>query len=75
MTDRVDIKGGAGEFEAAVIAVVLDHLAREEEARAKEPDPDRSLPPWVASSILPPEALHSRQPLWVRSSNAALPIR
>jgi hypothetical protein len=32
MTDKIEIKGGAGEFEAAVIAVVLDRIAREETA-------------------------------------------
>jgi hypothetical protein len=30
MTEGVEIRGGAGEFEAAVIAVVLDKIAREE---------------------------------------------
>lgn len=34
MIEGMEIKGGAGEFEAAVIAVVLDRIAREEaEAR------------------------------------------
>jgi hypothetical protein len=32
MVDAIDIKGGAGEFEAAVIAVVLDRIARDEAA-------------------------------------------
>ena len=35
MTEIRDIKGGAGEFEAAVIAVVIDQLAREE-AQARQ---------------------------------------
>ena len=26
---EMEIKGGAGEFEAAVIGIVLDHVARE----------------------------------------------
>jgi hypothetical protein len=30
MSRRVEIRGGAGQFEAAVIAVVLDRLAQEE---------------------------------------------
>lgn len=35
MVDRqIDIKGGASEFEAAVIAVVLDHIVAEDKARA-----------------------------------------
>lgn len=32
MNRDIEIKGGAGEFEAAVIAVVLDRIAREEAA-------------------------------------------
>lgn len=32
MDRGIEIKGGAGEFEAAVIAVVIDQIAREEEA-------------------------------------------
>lgn len=32
MSDLIEIKGGAGEFEAAVIAVVLDRIARDEAA-------------------------------------------
>lgn len=29
---NIEIRGGAGEFEAAVIAVVIDRIAREEQA-------------------------------------------
>lgn len=77
MTERFDIKGGAGEFEAAVIAVVLDHLAREESASRRGPEPDRSLPTWVAAARVPPEAAlpDTRQPLWVRSLNSGEPIK
>jgi hypothetical protein len=32
MIEGVEIKGGASEFEAAVIAIVLDHIDREQEA-------------------------------------------
>ena len=32
MVEGVEIRGGAGEFEAAVIAVVLDQVARNEKA-------------------------------------------
>ncbi len=47
--DGVEIKGGAGEFEAAVIAVVLDHISRQEaEARVgRRPVRDARLPAWV----------------------------
>lgn len=45
----VEIKGGAGEFEAAVIAVVLDHINRQDsEARRGRPAVrDTRLPAWV----------------------------
>ncbi len=77
MIERFEVQGGAGEFEAAVIAVVLDHLAREEAARKQKPDPDRSLPPWVACLADRDMAgpLHTHQPLWVRSRSSAPPIR
>lgn len=32
MTEHIEIKGGASEFDAAVIAVVIDRIAREEAA-------------------------------------------
>lgn len=48
MTDRIEIKGGAGEFEAAVIAVVLDRIAREEvAARQRRGSRQGGLPAWV----------------------------
>ena len=47
--EGVEIQGGAGEFEAAIIAVVLDRIAREEaEARktgGRRPQPGLSA--WV----------------------------
>lgn len=57
MDERIEIKGGAGEFEAAVIGVVLDRIA-EEEARAREGRPDqpyKPLPAWM-------RALHPEDP-------------
>lgn len=49
MTVRdVEIKGGAGEFEAAVIAVILDRIAREElAARQGRGGGGPGLPAWV----------------------------
>lgn len=48
MPRRVEIRGGAGEFEAAVIAVVLDRIAQEETAaRQGRGKPQPGLPPWV----------------------------
>jgi hypothetical protein len=54
-----DIKGGASEFEAAVIAVVLDHVTAEENARAagRNSNDDR-VPGWVRA--LSPEIYPSR---------------
>lgn len=48
MTEGMEIKGGADEFEAAVIAVVIDRIAFEEEA-ARRGRPDRlpGLSAWV----------------------------
>ena len=44
MNDVIQIKGGAGEFEAAVIAVVLDQL---ESDKQKPIRASNDLPPWV----------------------------
>ena len=45
MTRDIEIQGGAGEFEAAVIAVVVDMIEREETERRSHPESgDRSLP-------------------------------
>ena len=48
MVEGLEIKGGAGEFEAAVIAVVLDQLARDEKA-AREGRTERKpgLSAWI----------------------------
>ncbi|MCI0424704.1 MAG: hypothetical protein L0Z49_10245 [Actinobacteria bacterium] len=51
MIRGVEIKGGAGEFEAAVIAVVLDHIAREREAARQGRRPSGpELPAWVRAT-------------------------
>jgi len=48
MTEGMEIKGGAEEFEAAVIAVVIDRIAFEEEAaRRGRPDQLPGLSAWV----------------------------
>lgn len=48
MSVPFEIKGGASEFEAAVIAVVLDHLAVEEKARKSRLDGNgNQLSAWV----------------------------
>ncbi len=54
MVEGLEIKGGADEFEAAVIAVVLDQIARDEKGvREGRPDPSPGLPAWVR--VLSPE--------------------
>lgn len=48
MIEGVEIRGGAGEFEAAVIAVVLDRIAEEEKAARRGPIRDSvALSPWM----------------------------
>lgn len=48
MSGDVEIKGGAGIFEAAVIAVVLDHIKAEEKAKQTSRDSyENRLPAWV----------------------------
>ena len=46
MNEKIEIRGGAGEFEAAVIAIVLDRLAAEEKA-ARQGAPQPGLSAWV----------------------------
>lgn len=49
-SDEVQIKGGASEFEGAVIAVVLDRIAAEEKAaRQGKKGRDNRLSPWVTA--------------------------
>ena len=48
MDRDIEIRGGAGEFEATVIAVVIDRIAREEEAaRQGRGKGGPGLPAWV----------------------------
>ena len=61
MVDRVEIRGGADEFEAAVIAVVLDHIAEEERAaRTARPSRSATLPAWVTAQDAWSDAQASR---------------
>ncbi|MGH3651193.1 MAG: hypothetical protein ACRDU9_10850 [Acidimicrobiia bacterium] len=49
----IEIRGGAGQFEAAVIAVVLDRIARDEAAaRQGQGRAKPGLPAWVRA-IMP----------------------
>ena len=48
MIRDIEIRGGAGEFEAALIAVVLDRINEEERAASQAPkDGSRPLPVWM----------------------------
>lgn len=59
MIGPIHIKGGASEFEAAVIAVVLDHVAAEEKARAAGRNGNGNrVPAWVRA--LSPDVYPSR---------------
>jgi hypothetical protein len=64
MVEGLRIKGGADEFEAAVIAVVLDQIAREEkssrEGRKSQPD-GRFLSAWVRAALLPEDPANPRE--------------
>ncbi len=65
MTDpQIEIRGGAGEFEAAVIGIVLDHMAREEaSARAQARSTFAGLSAWVRAT---PQVIPDQTPLAAR---------
>lgn len=51
MTDGIEIRGGAGEFEAAVIAIVLDHIGQEVvQAQQRAQSRLSGLPAWVRAN-------------------------
>jgi len=68
MADAIEIRGGASEFEAAVIAVVLDRINQDEKA-AKERKSKSSpiLPAWVRAmrDDKPLHPLDTNGPAWV----------
>jgi hypothetical protein len=48
MTEPIQIKGGAGPFEAAALAAVIDHvLESEKAARRRRPDSANRPPAWM----------------------------
>lgn len=64
MTESMEIKGGAGEFEAAIIAVVLDRIAREESAaREVKSFRESRLSAWVRA-IRPQDPKAPRENVW-----------
>lgn len=64
MNRDIEIRGGAGEFEAAVIAVVLDRIAREEAAaRQGRGAPRPGLSAWVRAAM-PEDPQRPREQVW-----------
>ena len=63
MNSLIEIKGGASEFEAAVIAVVLDRIARDEAAARQGRASDRGLSAW-ARALQPVEPNRPREAVW-----------
>ena len=55
MIDRFEIKGGAGEYEAAVLAAVLEQVRRRKQAaRARRPHASKQLSAWMRAGRLTP---------------------
>jgi hypothetical protein len=68
MADGIDIRGGASEFEAAVIAVVLDRITQDEKAaREKRSKSSPILPAWVRAmrDDKPFHPLDTNGPVWI----------
>lgn len=64
MAEQIEIKGGAGEFEAAVIAVVIDRITREEQAaRQSRGSRGSGLPAWVRA-VQTEDPGHPREVVW-----------
>lgn len=64
MIRDLEIKGGAGEVEAAVIAVVVDRIVREETAaRQGRGNRGPGLSAW-ARSLQPEDPRHPRDQVW-----------
>ena len=68
MTESIEIRGRASEFEAAVIAVVLDRIAQDEKAAAdRRSKSSPVLPAWVrvVRDDEPSHPLDTNGPTWV----------
>ena len=64
MIEDFEIRGGADEFEAAVIAVVLDQIARDEKAAAQGlSDSGSGVAAWVRA-LFPEEPNMPREVVW-----------
>lgn len=54
MVERMEIRGGAGEFEAALIAVVVDEIARRENQSARgKGNTSPLMPAWIRALWAP----------------------
>ena len=53
MSDSLDIKGNPDEFQAALVAVVLDHLDRSRRSLEIEAGRPTALPGWVRAESEP----------------------
>lgn len=52
MTDGIEIRGGAGPFEAAAVVAVVHHvLDTEQRKRARRPRDSRLPPAWVRAAL------------------------
>jgi hypothetical protein len=65
--DGIVIKGGAGEWEAAVIAVVLDRIVEEERAAREGRRNESAMSPWKLAGLpeepnMPLEIIRPRRP-------------
>ncbi len=49
MDPEIEIKGGTSEYEAAVIAAVVNHVSGERESRRSRLESDNALPAWVTA--------------------------
>lgn len=64
MIEAIEIKGGAGEMEAAVIAVVIDRITQEEKsAREGRLKSESVLPAWIRA-LHPTTPKDSRWRVW-----------
>lgn len=68
MTEGMEIRGGASEFEAAVIAVVLDRIRQDEKAaQERRSKSSPILPAWIRAmrEDQPFHPLDSNGPAWI----------
>ena len=67
----IEIRGGAGEFEAAVVAVIIDRITHEESAARQRRGRGPGLPAWVRA-IRPDDPADPRHPREIVGPEALL---